>query len=57
LCAFGTEQNNILKIGDKDKFLNQQLRRLLPCIVDGARLPSDFVKGAYFNAINPQSKE
>lgn len=57
LCAFGSEQNKILKMGDSDKFLNQQLRRLLPCIVDGARLPSDFVNGAYLNAVNPQSME
>jgi len=57
LCAFGTEQGGILKIGERDKFINQQLGRLLTCIVDGARLPTDFMRGAYRNAIRPQSKE
>lgn len=57
LCAFGTEQGGILKIGERDKFVNQQLRRLLPCIVEGVKLPVDFMKGAYRNAISPQSKE
>jgi len=57
LCAFGTEQNGVLKISERDKFVNQQLGRLLPCIVDGAKLPVDFMRGAYRNAIRPQSME
>ncbi len=57
LCAFGTEQGGILKIGERDKFVNQQLGRLLPCITEGAKLPVDFMKGAFRNAISPQSRK
>lgn len=56
LCAFGVQQGDFMRLGDGDKFVNQQLRRLLPCIVDGAKLPIDFMKGAYRNAISPQKK-
>lgn len=56
ICAFGTEQGDFMKIGEKDKFVNQQLRRILPSIVDKAKLPVDFMRGAYRNAIRPQSK-
>lgn len=57
LCAFGNEQSGLLKIPEKDKFVNQQLKRILPCIVDGTKLPRDFMRGAYANAIRPVSKE
>ncbi|MDO5726073.1 MAG: type I-C CRISPR-associated protein Cas8c/Csd1 [Tissierellia bacterium] len=57
LCAFGVEQGDFMRLGDNDKFLNQQLRRLLPCIVDGAKLPVDFMRGAFRNAVDPHAKK
>lgn len=55
LYAFGVEQNGLMKLNEKSKFINQQLQRLLPCIVDGASLPKDFMNHAFRNATNPQS--
>lgn len=54
--SFGTEQNGMMKLGGNDKYFNQLLKRLLPCIIDGARIPTDFVLQAVRNASNPQSK-
>ena len=56
ICAYGAERGEKMTLGNNDKFLNHQLQRLLPCIVDGAKLPTDFAKGVYKNAVSPQKK-
>ncbi len=57
IAAFGHEQDGRLVINEKNKFINAQLRRILCCIVEGSRLPSEFMKCAYRNAINPSAKK
>lgn len=43
-----------LVVGDKNEKLNKSMReRLLPCIVEGRRLPYDVVMGAVHQAVNP----
>lgn len=57
LYAFGSEKAGKMSIDEHYKFVNQKMSRLLPCILDGAPLPLDYLRGAYMNAINPLSKE
>lgn len=57
LAAFGHEQGGKLVINENDKFINAQLKRILCCIAEGNRLPSDFMYCAYRNAINPAAKK
>lgn len=57
LSAFGHEQGGKLVINENNKFLNAQLKRILCCIAEGNKLPSDFMKSAYRNAINPAAKK
>lgn len=57
LYSFGVEQNGKMVLNEKDKFVNQKIRRLFPCIIEGQRLPVDYMRGAYHNAVNPVSKE
>lgn len=43
-----------LVVGDKSEKLNKSMReRLLPCIVEGRKLPYDVVLGAVHQAVNP----
>lgn len=53
ISAFGHEQEGRLVINEKNKFVNAQIRRILSCIVEGSKLPSEFMRSAYRNAINP----
>lgn len=53
LVAYGTEQNGFLKADDK--LIGATVERLLPCISDGARLPSDIVRAAVNKCFNPQN--
>lgn len=57
LYSFGVEQNGKMVLNEKDKFVNQKIRRIFPCILEGQRLPIDYMRGAYHNAVNPVSKE
>lgn len=57
LYSFGVEQNGKMVLNEKDKYVNQKIRRLFPCILEGQRLPVDYMRGAYHNAVNPISKE
>lgn len=44
--------------GDKnDKLIKATIERLLPCIIDGKKLPSDIVKAAVNRSSNPNSFE
>ncbi len=54
--VFGVERNNFMTLGDKDKYRNQLLQRLLPCIIEKAPIPKDFVKQAFESAICPLTK-
>lgn len=53
-AAFGVQRGEFMDLDNK--VLNKQIERLLPCIVDGKRVPIDFVMGAYRNGTNPVSK-
>lgn len=55
--SFGKEnKKKIMELGSNDKHFNQLLKRLLPCIIDGAKVPRDFVLQAVRNASNPLNK-
>lgn len=51
LASFGTEQSGVLKVSDK--LMLCSIERLLPCVVDKARIPYDIVHAAYNRAISP----
>lgn len=51
LASFGTEQGGMLKVSDK--IMLSQIERLLPCVIDGAKIPWDMVHAAYNRAIMP----
>lgn len=57
LYSFGVEREGKMVLNEKDKFVNQKIRRIFPCILEGQRLPIDYMRGAYHNAVNPVSKE
>ncbi|AEY65500.1 CRISPR-associated protein Cas8c/Csd1, subtype I-C/DVULG [Clostridium sp. BNL1100] len=52
-AAFGIERNERLEVDDK--LMKSTIERLLPCIIDGARLPYDIVNSAVNRASNPIS--
>nr|WP_024833704.1 type I-C CRISPR-associated protein Cas8c/Csd1 [Ruminiclostridium josui] len=52
-AAFGVERNEKLEVDDK--LIKSTIERLLPCIIDGARLPYDIVNSAVNRASNPIS--
>lgn len=54
--VFGIEKGSFMELNNKDKYLSQQLRRLLPCIINKAKIPLDFVDRAFQNAVTPLSK-
>lgn len=51
LAAFGTEQGNFLKADDK--LIRTTVERLLPCIIDGQKLPYDIMRSAVNRANSP----
>lgn len=54
--VFGTERDGFMTLGTNDKYLNQLMQRLLPCIIERARIPSDFVDRSIAAAVTPLSK-
>lgn len=50
-AAYGHEQNGLLSVDDK--LMKTTLERLLPCIIDGKKIPEDIVRAAVENASNP----
>ncbi len=54
--VFGVERNGRMTIGDNNKYKNQLLHRLLPCIIERAPIPRDFVEKSIQNAVTPLSK-
>lgn len=53
LAAYGTEQNGFLKADDR--LIAATVERLLPCISDGAKLPSDIVRAVIEKCFHPQN--
>lgn len=51
LASLGTEQGDRLKVSEP--LMQYTVGRLLPCVVDGARIPYDLVRAAYNRAISP----
>lgn len=54
--VFGNERNGFMTMGDQDKYLNQLMQRMLPCITERARIPRDFVEKSIDAAVTPLSK-
>lgn len=50
-AAYGTERSGKLFMDDKLK--KETIERLLPCIIEGKKLPQDIVLAAFNNASNP----
>lgn len=53
ITAFGIDQNGMLKANDK--LIRSTVERLLPCIVDGRKIPYDIVNAAFNNATRPMA--
>ncbi|HEY5586093.1 MAG TPA: type I-C CRISPR-associated protein Cas8c/Csd1 [Ruminiclostridium sp.] len=53
VVAFGTERNERLEVSND--LLKSTIERLLPCIIDGARIPYDIVNSVVNRASNPVS--
>jgi len=53
LSAYGTDQNGLLKANDK--LIRSTVERLLPCIIDGRKIPYDIVHAAFNNAGRPMA--
>ncbi len=53
LVAYGTEQNGFLKADDK--LVAATVERILPCISDGTKLPSDIMRAAVNKCFHPQN--
>lgn len=52
IAAFGTERGDFVEADEKVK--KKSIDRLLPCIVQGRKIPKDIVRAAARNASNPQ---
>lgn len=52
-AAFGNNQNGLLK--GNDKLFSQTIERLLPCIVDGKKVPRDIVVATVNKSKTPQN--
>lgn len=50
-AAYGVERNNLLQVDER--LMKDALRRLMPCIIKGKRIPKDMVNSAFENAIRP----
>ena len=55
-CVFGVERQGKMEVGNKDKYFNQLLRRMMPMILSRGRIPMDFVNRSFQSAITPLSK-
>lgn len=54
-CAYGTEQSGILKC--KPEVMTDTIMRLIPCITQGRRLPTDITRSLFIKASNPLAYE
>lgn len=52
-AAYGVERNNFLHVDDA--LMQDTLKRIIPCIIEGRRLPPDIVTAAFENACKPQA--
>ena len=52
LTAYGTEMSGGIDIGNK-KMMKKNIDRLLPCIVQGRKIPKDIVRAVVINLGNP----
>lgn len=50
-AAYGIERNGLLQVADK--LMEDTLQRLIPCIIEGRKLPKDIAKAAFENALRP----
>ena len=53
LCTYGREQGNSIK--GTDKVIANAVERILPCIVDGKRVPLDIMREVVHRAQHPQN--
>ena len=53
LCTYGREQGNSIK--GTDKVIANAVERILPCIVDGKRVPIDIMREVVHRAQHPQN--
>lgn len=53
LCTYGREQGNSIK--GTDKVIANAVERILPCIVDGKRVPVDIMREVVHRAQHPQN--
>ena len=53
LCTYGREQGNSIK--GTDKVIANTVERILPCIVDGKRVPVDIMREVVHRAQHPQN--
>ena len=54
--AFGTEQGSFVKIGN-DSFMRSQVERLIPCVIDGVRIPRDIIQAMVNRTSMPHAYE
>ena len=52
-CAFGNEENKILKV--KDEIMKEQSQKIIHCIVDNQLIPTDIVRALFHKASKPQA--
>lgn len=52
-CAFGTEQSDFIKC--KDEIKKDAICRLIPCVIEGRRLPADILLNLVNRASRPQA--
>ena len=52
MTAYGTEMSGGIDIGNK-KMMKKNIDRLLPCIVQGRKIPKDIVRAVVINLGNP----
>jgi CRISPR-associated protein Csd1 len=50
-AAYGVERNGLLHVDNE--LMEEILKRLIPCMVEGKNIPSDIVKAAFQNALRP----
>ncbi len=53
--AYGTEQSG--KLECDEKIIRDQILRLLPCVMNGRRIPEDLIQSLYHKASNPLAYE
>lgn len=50
-AAYGVERNGLLQVDDR--LMQDVMERLLPCIIEGKRIPDEIVRSAFENANRP----